>query len=135
MSSEDGSEIDSTGTLRSVESPHSLWVLRIHVHRLGTIAPARCHGDGGADTLALKLFGASCALTHPSDGGVADDTFHWTAVAISQICFNKILNGLGEVHSLFLEALADTALTPIDSWADTDFWIHIDDDLFIDFFR
>ena len=55
MGGKDGSQINGARTLRTVEAPDSLRIGGVHVHGLGTIAPARSHGNGTADTLAFKL--------------------------------------------------------------------------------
>ena len=71
-----GGEVNRTRTLRAIESPYSLRPVRVHIHGLGAVAPAGCHGDCSADTLALELLGAGGALSHTADRTVSDDTLH-----------------------------------------------------------
>ena len=123
MGGQHGCQINGTGALRTIESPYSLGVVGIHVHRLRTIAPARGHGDGAAHTLALELICTGGRLGHPADGGVGNDTFHSTAVAIVQVAADQVGHSMGQVHGLLFQTLADTALTTIDDGADANFWI------------
>ena len=85
VSGKNRGEINRPGTLRAIESPYSLRPVRVHVHGLGAIAPAGCHGDRSADSLTLELLGAGGALSHTADRPVSDDTLHRSAVRISQI--------------------------------------------------
>ena len=85
VSGKNRGEINRPGTLRSVESPDGLRPVRVHVHGLGAVAPAGCHGDRSADSLTLEFLGACGALSHTADRPVSDDTLHRSAVRISQI--------------------------------------------------
>ena len=76
MCGEHSSQIDGTRALRSVESPHSLRVVRVHVHRLRAVAPAGGHGDGTAHALALELLGTGRTLCHTADGTIGNDALH-----------------------------------------------------------
>ncbi len=73
---EHGGKVYRSWALRAVESPYRLGPMWVHVHRLGAIAPARRHGDGGSHALALKLLGASRALANAPYGAVGDDALH-----------------------------------------------------------
>ena len=76
MCSEHCSQIDGTRALRSVESPHSLRVVRVHIHRLRAVAPAGGHSDGTSHALALELLGTGRTLSHTADGAVGNDALH-----------------------------------------------------------
>ena len=76
MSCENSSQINSTWTLCTVESPNSLRPVWIHIHSFCTIAPAGSNGDGRANTLALKLFCASCTFCYTTDGTVSDHALY-----------------------------------------------------------
>ena len=80
-----GSQIHSAWTLGAVKAPNSLGVVGIHVHGFGTVAPARCNGDGGTNTLTFKLLGAGSTLGHTTDGSVGNHALNRRAVAITQV--------------------------------------------------
>ena len=86
---EHGSKVHSTRTFGSVESPNSLRPMRIHVHGLGAIAPARSDGDGRTDALALEFFGTGSTLANATDSGVGDNALNRRAVAVAQVLTNK----------------------------------------------
>ena len=106
-------KINRSRTLRAVESPDSLRPVRIHIHSLGAVAPAGCHGDRSADSLTLEFLGAGCALSHTADRTVSDDTLHRSAVCISQIRGNEGSDIGRKGHCLFLKTFTYTALTAI----------------------
>ena len=80
-----GCQINRTRALCSVKAPNSLWVMRIHVHCLAAVAPARCNGDGTAHPLALEFLCTCSTLGYTTDGCIADNALNWTSVAIAQI--------------------------------------------------
>ena len=85
MGSQDGGQIDGSWTFCAVESPHGLGVVRIHVHRLRTVAPARSHRDGRTHAFSLELLSTGGTLSHTANRRVADDTLHRRTVAIAQV--------------------------------------------------
>ena len=114
MCGEHGSQIDSTRALRTVKSPHSLRVVRVHVHRLRAVAPAGGHSDGTSHTLALELLGTGRTLCHTADGAVGNDALHRRAVAILEMGLNEILHCIGQSHGFHFQTLSHTALTTVD---------------------
>ena len=86
---EHGSKVYSTRALGSVESPNSLRPMRVHVHSLGAIAPARSNGDSRTDALALELLGTGSTLADAADSGVGDNALNGRTVAVAQVLTNK----------------------------------------------
>ena len=123
MTGQDGGQINGARTFRTVEAPDGLRIIRVHVHSLGTIAPAGGHGNGGAYTLALELLGTGRALGHTADGAVGYHTLYRTAVAVLQVGGNQLGHCLGQIHGLFFQTLANTALTTVNGGADSNFGI------------
>ena len=85
VGSEHGGEINGAGTLRTVETPDSLGPKRIHVHSLGTVAPARCHRDSSPDTLALEFFSAGRAFGHTANCAVSYDALDGSTIRVLKI--------------------------------------------------
>ena len=123
MASQHSGQIDGSGTFRTVESPHGLGPIGMHVHGLRTVAPAGGDSDGGPHALAFKLLGTCCALGHAAYGAVGNDAFHRTAVAVSQIRGNQFGHCTGQTHGFLFKTFAHTALTAIDGRTDSDFGI------------
>ena len=123
MTGQYGSQINGTRTLRSVEAPHSFRIIRIHVHRLGTIAPAGSDGNGRAYAFAFEFFSTSGTFGHTTDGTVGNHTLYGAAVAIFQVTADQLGHSFCQAHGLFFQTLANTALTTVDGRADTNFRI------------
>ena len=85
MTGQHGSQINGTRTLCSIKSPHGFRVVRIHIHRLSAIAPARCDGNGRAYAFAFELLGTSSTFSHTTDGSVGYHALYRATVAILQV--------------------------------------------------
>ena len=123
VSGQNSCQIDSTGTLGSVEAPHGLGPVRVHVHCFGSVAPARCNRDCGADTFTLEFFGACSRFGNATDCAVGNDTLHRCAVGISEIIGYKFCYCFGKIHGFLFQTLAYASLTPVNSGTDADFRI------------
>ena len=121
-----GSQIDSTRTLCAVEAPNSFGVMRIHVHCLRTVAPARGDGDGRAHTLTLEFLGTGSTLGNTTDGGICNHTLHGRTVAVAQVLGYQLGNSLSQCHCFLFKAFADATLATIDSRTNSDFGIFHD---------
>ena len=118
-------QINRTRAFCAVEAPHGFRVVRVHVHRLGAIAPTGGDGDGGADAFALELLGAGSALRHTTDSAVGDDALHGRAVAIAESGGYQLGNGLSQCHRLLFKAFADATLATVDGGTNPDFGVSI----------
>ena len=123
MPSQNSSQIYGTRSFRTVKSPYRFRIIRIHIHCFCSIAPARSDCNGSSYAFTLKFFGTSCAFSHTTDGRICNDTFHRTAVAVSQIRRNKFCYGFGQIHSLFFKAFTHATLTSVDSGTNPNFRI------------
>ena len=123
MCGKDGGKVYGSRTLRTVETPHGLRPMGIHVHGLAAIAPARGDSDGGSHTLALELFLAGSGFCHAADGAVGYDTLHGAAVAVAEIGADEVSHCLGQGHRLFFKTFANASLTAVNGWTDTNLWI------------
>ena len=123
MSSQHGSQIHRSWAFRSIEAPYSFWIMRIHVHSLRTIAPARGDGDGRTHSLVFKFLCTGGTFSYTPDGGITDDTLHRRAIAIAQVGGNQLSHSFSQRHGLLFQTLTNAALTSIDSGTDTDFGI------------
>ena len=114
-------EINRAGPFRAVETPDGFRDLRVHVHRLAAVAPARRDRERHADAFARKFFRAGRCLGHAADAGVGDDALDALAVRIAQAGGNQFRGGLGHVHRLFFERFADAAEAAVNRRPDADF--------------
>ena len=121
VSRQHGRQVHGARTFCSVEAPYGFGIMGIHIHGLGTVAPAGSHGDGGSYAFALEFLGAGSTLGYSTDGGVCDDAFHGAAVAIAQVGFYQPFYGLGQGHGFLFKTLADAALATVDGGTDSDF--------------
>ena len=76
MCGKNGSQVYCTRTLCAIESPHSLRIMRIHIHGLRTIAPTRSYRDGSSYSLTLEFLGTGSTLCHSTNSGVTDNTLN-----------------------------------------------------------
>ena len=118
---EHGSQIDGSRALRSVEAPHRLRIVRIHIHRFRAVAPARRHRNRRTDTLALELLSAGGTLGHAANRRVGNHTLHRTSVAVAHIAFNQVFHCLGQGHGLLFQTLAHATLTAVNGGANANF--------------
>ena len=100
MRGEHGGQIDGAGTFRAVEAPDRLDGMRIHVHGLGTIAPAGGHGERDSDIFEVEFIGAGRGFRHAADRGVGDHALDRSPVRITQIFGDQIRGGFRHVHGL-----------------------------------
>lgn len=80
-----GSKVYSSRTFCAVESPDSFRIMRVHIHRFSTIAPARSDGNGRADPFSFKLFRTSGTFGYASDRAIGYNTFYRTAITVFQV--------------------------------------------------
>ena len=130
---EHGSQIDRTRALRAVETPHGLRIVRIHVHRLRAVAPARSHGNRGSHALALELLGAGGTLGHTTNRRVGNHTLHRTSVTVLHVAFNQVFHCRGQGHGLLFQTLAHATLTAVDGGANANFRVIFHLSLFLGF--
>ena len=97
--------------------------MRVHIHRLGTIAPAGGDGDGGAHALALELLGAGSALGHTTDGRISNHALYGRAVAIAQVLGYQLSHSLSQGHCFLFKAFADATLATVDGGTNPDFGV------------
>ena len=103
MGSQYGSQINRSGTLRSIEAPNRFDGHGIHVHGFCAVAPARRYGQCDIHAFFFKLCGTGCGLRHTADGGVRDDNLHRFSVGISQIICEQFCGGFRHVHGLLFQ--------------------------------
>ena len=122
MGGQHGCQINRAGTLRSVEAPHALYGLRLHVHSLRAVAPAGRHGQRDIHSRLAELVRAGSSLPHPSDGGVRDNHLHRLPVGIAQILRKERRRRFGHVHGLLLQRLPhlQESAPAVDGGADSD---------------
>ena len=113
MSRQYGSQIDGSRAFRPVKSPNGFGPVGVHVHRLGTVTPARGYRNGGTHAGTFELVGAGRAFRHSSDGAVCKDTFDGSAVFILQVFRYQIGYGLRQSHRLVFKTFAYAALPTV----------------------
>ena len=79
VSREHGGEVNSAGTLCTIESPDSLGRERIGIHRFRAVAPAGSHGEGDTDIFTTKLLRAGGGFRNTADAGVRNHALHGLA--------------------------------------------------------
>ena len=123
MGSKNGSKIYSAGTLCSVESPYALDGVGIHIHCLGTIAPARCNGKSDIDAFFLELLCAGSALANTADRGIGNNHLDRCAVAVAKVFFIELFGLESHAHGLLLKrsSYIERSFTTINYRADTDY--------------
>ena len=117
---QDRRQVHRAGTLRTVEAPHGLLRERIHVHRLGPVAPARRDGQRGGHIHAGELLRAGRGLIHAADRRVGDHALDGLAVRITQRAGNQCGGRFRHVHGLVFERFADASAAAVDHRADAD---------------
>ena len=120
MRREDRGEVDGARSLGPVEPPDSFRSQRVHVHRLGAVAPARGDGDRDAHSGAGELVCGSRCFDHAADRVVRDHALHRCPVRVAQILRQQGRSRAGHRHRLVFEGLADSAPPPIDGRPDSD---------------
>jgi hypothetical protein len=85
MGREDRREVHRARSLRAVEAPDRLRRERIHVHRLGPIAPAGGHRDGDADAFVPEELSRLRRLGDATDAVRSDDALDGRTVRIAQL--------------------------------------------------
>ncbi|MPM64699.1 hypothetical protein SDC9_111587 [bioreactor metagenome] len=121
-------EINRAGPLGAVESPHRLLGKRIHIHRLGAVAPAGRHGQRRGDAFTGELRGAGGRFVDAADGRVGDHALDRFAVRIFQ-CSDQPGRGFRHVHGLDFQRLPDPFPASVDGRANPDLR-HLIDHLF-----
>ena len=118
-----GCQIHRARAFGSVEAPHSLDRLRVHVERLCAVAPAGCDGQCGHHVLRAELLGYARGLCASADGGAANDALHRLAVRVTQRSADELRSIVRHRHGLVLQAFAHAAPAAVDDRADPDFRI------------
>ena len=118
MGGQYGGQIHGAGALGSVEAPDGLDGVRIHVHGLRSIAPARGDGNGDGHALPRKLFCAGGGLCHAANGGICYDALHGGAVFIAEFLLQEGGHGLGHAHGLVFQGLAYAVHASVNGGAD-----------------
>ena len=77
-------EVDRAGPLGAVEAPDRLGRERVHVHRLGPVAPAGRDRDRDADALEPEQLRDLGRLVHAADVVVGDDDLDRRPVRVAQ---------------------------------------------------
>ncbi len=113
-------QVDGAGPLRPVEPPHGLRDERVHVHRLGAVAPAGRDGDGNPDPFPAELLGATGGFRGAADRRVRDHHLDGEAAGVAQSFCEETRRGPGHAHRLLFERLADAAAATVDRRADPD---------------
>jgi len=113
-------QINRARPLGAVEAPDGLGHERVHVHRLGAVAPAGGHGDREADAGAGEFVGRAGRLGHAADAGVGDHALDRLAAAVPQVGAQKFRGGLRQAHRRALQRLANAATAPVDRGANAD---------------
>ena len=121
VAGEHGGEVNRPRALGAVETPHRLGSVGIHIHGLGTVAPAGRHGERDAHVVEFKLIGTGRGLAHAADAGVCDHALHRRAIRVAQGGAEKFRHGLGLIHGAGFERLAHAAEAAVDGGADADF--------------
>ena len=111
MGSQHGGKVHSTGSFGSVEAPHALDGVAVHIHRFCAVAPAGGNGQGDGNALTRKFLLTRGGLCHAADGGVCDHDLHRLAVRITQIRTEQICGGTRHVHRLILKRFSDAQRT------------------------
>ncbi|OQA40314.1 MAG: hypothetical protein BWY50_02036 [Spirochaetes bacterium ADurb.Bin315] len=113
-------KVHRAGAFGAVEAPDRLDRQRIHVEGLRSVAPARGNGQGYSDPFLFELLGAIGALAHSADRGVGDDALHLFTVRVAKIVADELRCGLGHIHRLLFQRLANAPLAPVDDRTDSD---------------
>ena len=85
MSGQNRCQIYGARSLSSVQAPHALDGLRVHIHGLRSIAPAGSNRQSNVHSLFSELLCTRCALSHPSDSRVSNNNLYRLAVGIFQV--------------------------------------------------
>ena len=120
---EDGGKVHRARALRPVEAPDGLDGVRVHVHRLASVAPAGGDGDGDGDTFPGEFLGTGGGFGHATDGGVRDDALDGGAVGIAEFRAQEVCDGDGHPHRLVFQGFPDAVHPSVDGGADADFGI------------
>ena len=114
-------QVDCTRALCPVESPDGLDGLRIHVHCLGAVAPARGDRQSDGHSLLAEVVLTDGCLGHAADGRRRNDDLHRLSVRITEIVLKQFFGGPGHVHGLLLQRFPDlqVAAPPIDGGTDS----------------
>ena len=99
----------------------ALGMQRVHVHRLGAVAPAGRHGERDAHAFAGELLGGAGGLGHAADAGVGDHALDRQPVGWRRFCADELGDGLGHAHRLPFERFAHALAPAVDGRTDADF--------------
>ena len=113
-----GSQVYGAGTLRSVEAPHGLDGVRVHIHGFRSVAPAGGYRDGDGYAFPGKFFRAGGGFRHTADGGVCQDAFYGGSVGIAELFFYEFSHGPGHSHRLVFQGFADAVHSSVNGGTD-----------------
>ena len=117
---EDRGEVDRARPLGAVEAPDRLGRQRVHVHRLGAVAPAGRDGERDAHALLAEQLGDLGRLVDAADVVVRDHALDRAAVRVAQGVADQLRGAQRHVAGLLLERLADAVHAAVDRRADAD---------------
>lgn len=98
--------------------------MRIHVHRLASIAPAGSHRDGNGHIFGPEFLDASGTFGHTTDGRIGNNTLDRRSVGIFKRSGKQPGNAAGHLHGLVFKRFAHTVHTSVDRGANPDFGPH-----------
>ncbi len=107
--------------LSAVKSPDCLGHKGIHIKGLIAVSPAGSDGNGEANSLPLKQFGAFRCFRHPADGGFGNHALNGQAVGVPDTIRNQSGHILGHVHGLVLKRFPNAAPSAVNNGANTHF--------------
>ena len=120
---EDGGEVHRARPLRAVEPPNGLDRMRVHVHGLADVAPARGDRDRDGDAFADELLSTGGGFGHAADGGIGDDTLDGGAVRVAEPAGQEGGDTARHAHGLVFQGFADAVHAAVDGRADADFGV------------
>ena len=122
MCCKNGCQIYSSRSLCRIQSPHALDCGGIHIHGLGSVAPAGCYGKSDINALFLELLSTQRALTNTSDCCIRNDYLNRCSVCISQVVLIELLRSLSHSHCLLFQrsSYIQRSLTSVNYRTNTD---------------
>ena len=116
-----GGQVHGAGTLRSVEAPHGLDGVRVHVHGFGAVAPAGGYRDGDGHALARELLCAGGGFCHAAYGAVGNDALYGCTIGIFEFLADEFRYCHGHAHGLVFQGFTDTVHASVDGGTDANF--------------
>ena len=125
MTSENSSKINCARTLCAVEAPNTFDCLRIHIHCLRTVAPARSYGQCDRNTLLAELVCTSCSLRYTTDTCICHNNFYRLTVGVEKVLLEELFRCVSHCPNLRLKGFTKhhRTTTTINDRADTNYRI------------